>query len=231
MTDHLTTKEFARRDRLATKLADLERAASKNLVAKYLARWRKRYGAELDALNAKHAAATAPKEENHGQNEAKAQYDSICAMVAALECDYDRLEELREKRDDLDDEPPQSGIKGSEIFDASDDGKELTELEEAAGDCESRDDADTRISEDALSVQVRTDWRDVGSEDDKPTHFNILLCTGGPAARIMGELNEHGEPVRAWLEYQDWGTPWTQYIGADRDTLLAYARCFNFEEG
>jgi hypothetical protein len=60
--------------------------------------------------------------------------------------------------------------------------------------------------------------------------FVILLSTGGPASRIQGELS-NGEPRRAWLEVQDWGTPWTQYFGIKQDTLLAYARCFYFGEG
>ncbi len=55
--------------------------------------------------------------------------------------------------------------------------------------------------------------------------------TGGPATRIIGELNEHGEPTRARLQVQDWGTPWTDYRGGDQETLLTYARCFYFGEG
>jgi hypothetical protein len=70
--------------------------------------------------------------------------------------------------------------------------------------------------------------------------FNILLSTGGPAVRIMGELR-YGEPYRAWLEVQDWFTPWTQYYGTNnpddphswanqpsQDVLLTYARQFYF---
>jgi hypothetical protein len=63
----------------------------------------------------------------------------------------------------------------------------------------------------------------------EPSEFMILLCTGGPAVRIVGELNR-GEPCRAWLEYQDWGTPWTRYFGADSDTLCQYASQFCFGE-
>lgn len=154
---------------------------------------------------------------------------SIREMVAALECDYDRLEELRELKAECEGHLA-AGSDPALYAMAKADAQELTELEEAAGDCESREDAEQRIHEDALSVEVRTDWHAVGDEDTKPTHFNILLCTGGPAARIIGELNEYGEPTRAWLEYQDWGTPWTQYFDADQDTLLTYARCFYFGE-
>jgi hypothetical protein len=35
---------------------------------------------------------------SRAEEQAKAQYDSVCEMVAALECDYNRLEELRSER-------------------------------------------------------------------------------------------------------------------------------------
>jgi hypothetical protein len=92
-------------------------------------------------------------------------------------------------------------------------------------DIDNADDAADRLREDALEVQVRTDWHDYGSTDtETPTEFYILLCTGGPAVRIIGELDEHGKPSRAWLEYQDWGTPWTHlYIEGSNDVLCRYA--------
>lgn len=161
-------------------------------------------------------------------------YASIVEMVAAYQCDYDRLEELREARNDyepdkavLDMGPDTEPRASTWAEECPDDAEELKELEEAAGECESQDDAYTRIQEDALSVEIRSDWTTPG-EPMTPGEFNILLTTGGPAVRIMGELDEHGEPYRAWLEVQDWGKPWTQYFPADPDTLLTYARCFCF---
>lgn len=151
--------------------------------------------------------------------------DSIRDMVAALECDYDRLEELRGDlvegytREQWADEYPE-------------DAKELAELESQAGECESRDDAEQRIQEDALSVEMRGDWYGASGDgkDDPPTEFKILLSTGGPATQICGELRD-GEPYRAWLEVQNWGTPWTDYYEEGlSDVLLAYARCFYFVE-
>ena len=51
--------------------------------------------------------------------------------------------------------------------------------------------------------------------------------TGAPAGIIIGDLGNYGEPIRARLQYQDWGTPWTQVIGdVSQDTLLVYAREF-----
>ena len=103
------------------------------------------------------------------EDQAKAQYESICEMVAALECDYERL-------------------------------------------------------------QVRSGWRAPGDDAPEPEEFYILLCTGGPAVRIRGELDPRGEPTRAWIEYQDWFEPWKQYFDTDQATLLVYCRCFYFGE-
>ena len=43
-----------------------------------------------------------------------------------------------------------------------------------------------------------------------PEEFEILLCTGGPACRIVGDLDESCQPSSARIEHQDWGTPWTE---------------------
>lgn len=96
--------------------------------------------------------------------------------------------------------------------------------------------AQERIQEDALSVEVRSGWYVAGrgGEDIKPTEYCILLCTGGPAVRITGELSEHGEPETARLEMQDWFLPWSEYrptgqnIVESEKILLAYARQFYF---
>jgi hypothetical protein len=142
--------------------------------------------------------------------QAQAQLDSIKEMVAAYNCDYDRLEELRD----------------IEELDAEEQ-KELAALEDAAGDCEDQDDAAQRIQDNPLSVEIRTGWYTPGSEP-AAEEFRILLCTGGPAVQIRGELNQYNEPERAWLEYQDWGTPWTEFftMGEDNEALLEYCRQF-----
>lgn len=175
---------------------------------------------------------TTTRTEDRAEDQAAAQYSSIVSMLAAVECDYDRLEELRDERSAWLEENPGSFIDpkdprngGRWVMAFPDEAEELEELEDEAGDCTDEDDARQRISEDPLSVEVRSDWASPGDELT-PGEFQILLCTGGPAVRIMGELDQYGTPCRAWLEYQDWGTPWTQYFGAKSDTLCQYAAHF-----
>lgn len=105
-----------------------------------------------------------------------------------------------------------------------DEATELAELEEQAGECNSEDDAIERIDQDPLEICVRSGWHHIG-DDMVPEEFVILLCTGGPAVRIHGELDQYGEPCRVWVEYQDWGTPWTELVGlGDAYDLLTYAQ-------
>ena len=94
-----------------------------------------------------------------------------------------------------------------------------------------REQAEQTIQEDALSVEVRSDWYQPG-ESAEPSEFMILLCTGGPACRIIGELDQYKQPSSARIEYQDWGTPWTEFrLDAEQEeTLLTYCRQFWFGE-
>ena len=88
----------------------------------------------------------------------------------------------------------------------------------------------TKIQEDPLSIEVRSDWETDGS-NLRAGEFRILLCTGGPAVQIVGSLGEHKEPEKARIEYQDWGTPWTEYEEMTREEetkLISYCREFYF---
>ena len=156
---------------------------------------------------------------NDAREQAKAQLEGIREMLARLKhaesCDGDA--DTCELLNEIDCPFPLPGTEKS--YETS-----FTDYHDA----ESARDA---IREDALGVEVRSGWvgadayadRDAG----KPAEFNILLCTGGPAVRIMGELDNYGNPERAWLEYQDWGTPWVELIESDtmdkRNALLEYA--------
>ncbi len=107
--------------------------------------------------------------------------------------------------------------------------KEMVDAYQEA-DCNTAplEDARRAIEEDPLSIEVRSDWASVGATLS-PSEFCILLSTGGPATRIIGEL-DRGEPTKARLEVQDWFTPWTEYPQADEEVLLAYARVFYWGE-
>ena len=174
----------------------------------------------------------APKEINHAEQNAKAWAESIAEMVAALDCDYNRLEELEDQRADLCQlEGPQDAAALAQWDEEN--GDELAELRAAATvDGEQQESAEKvreRIEESPLSVEVRSGWYTPGGECE-PEDFAILLSTGGPALRVRGELDGARQPCRAWLEYQDWGTPWTQYFNVEQDTLVRFASCFYFGE-
>lgn len=237
--------------------------------------------------------------EDHARDQAAAQVESIVEMVAALECDYDRLAELRDKSknghyvagwnmpgympdnepavfddDDSarayiaesmrnhaeqasDDAASQeeahflegaaadceqgSGDYGHTVagyhywvtresgLSDPDEAEELAELESAAGDCEDEDDARQRINEDPLSIEVRSDWHAPG-ESAEDAEFCILLCTGGPAVRIIGDL-DRGVPSRPRVQYQDWGTPWTEYFPSSDERAAIETYCAQFFYG
>jgi len=105
---------------------------------------------------------------------------------------------------------------------------ELVKALEKGEDVDGQDPQEA-IREDPLSIQVRSNWHAPGDEA-RAGEYEILLCTGGPACRIVGDLNEHQEPESASIEYQDWFTPWESYpINSDEvKALLAYAGQFYY---
>ncbi|MBI4099596.1 hypothetical protein HY440_01170 [Candidatus Microgenomates bacterium] len=106
-------------------------------------------------------------------------------------------------------------------------------LNEAGDNPKKQEEAERAIQEDPLSVEVRNGWSTPGDKDgQKPSEFSILLCTGGPAVRILGDLDEHGEPESATIEYQDWFTPWVEFrLDPEEEAdVLTYARQFYFTD-
>ena len=95
------------------------------------------------------------------------------------------------------------------------------------------EEAEQAIQDDALSVETRDGWMTPGVKSDGPIEFRILLCTGGPACQIVGDLNEHNEPYGdIELQVQDWFIPWKAIPlePEDREILREYARQFYFGE-
>ncbi len=109
--------------------------------------------------------------------------------------------------------------------------KEARPTDEQNADYHDRDKAQQAIEEDALSVEVRSEWHQPGTIGDEVyAEFRILLCTGGPAVQILGDVGEHGQPDQARLMCQDWFTPWTEVILESEETadLLTFAQTFYF---
>ena len=97
-------------------------------------------------------------------------------------------------------------------------------------DDEISDETRKEMLDNALSAEMRSGW--VSSQEDmEPAEFKILLCWGGPAVRIIGEL-DNGEPSNARIEYQDWGIAWTEYYLdlEQEEILLTYCQQFYFGE-
>jgi hypothetical protein len=244
-------------------------------------------------------------EKDTAQDQARAQVSSICEMVAALECDYDRLEELRDKaaaghwvagwnmpgympdsepsafdtcdeaRDyiaeqlqrcaDDEDDTSEEYVPGTiEAYEGtakelremigdkdsdygrticrfhfwithipgkladSEEQTELDELNDAAGECTSEDEARERIQEDALSVEVRSGWQSP-NDPMEAMEFRIVLCTGGPHVELVGDLGDYNTPTRVRVLYSDWGTS-GELFDFDRETVLTYCQQFYFGE-
>ena len=108
---------------------------------------------------------------------------------------------------------------------------ELNKAEEAEDENWTEQARET-IQEDPLSVQVRGGWRDPGDDQSGADEFCILLCTGGPACRIVGDLGQYGEPDSASIEYQDWFTPWERMplTSEEEEAVLTYCQQFYFGE-
>ena len=81
----------------------------------------------------------------------------------------------------------------------------------------------------ALSVEFRSGWYSSLDDELVPEEFKILLSWGGPALRIIGEL-ENFIPVNPKLQFQDWGTLWTDLeITEDQQNALDwFCNCFYF---
>lgn len=141
--------------------------------------------------------------------------------IESMRDDLDALEHAREcKEDDC--------KRGSETrrFKKSDGtwGKQAIHNNQDAWHNEDR--ARTYIHEGPLEIAI-----DKGERYDGTRQYMILLGTGGPAARIVGELDEHCQPESATFQYQDWFKPWTDARVSDEaeETLLKYAQEFYFE--
>ena len=85
-----------------------------------------------------------------------------------------------------------------------------------------------------LTVLVRSGWHFPGETDQQPEEFEILLSTGGPACRIIGELDRGSvawqSGCRPVMQHQDWFKPWTDSsYDIDTNALLWFCEQFYYE--
>ena len=99
-------------------------------------------------------------------------------------------------------------------------------------DYDQQDELRESILNNALSVEFRSGWYSSPESitDLRPEEFKILLTWGGPALRIIGKLDNY-EPIEPKLQFQDWGTPWTDFeikTESQQDALNWFCNCFYF---
>ncbi len=151
------------------------------------------------------------KKEDHARDQAASQLESVIAMVNRLR----HAEKCQNESEDC--------MEGFGQFNPY--------IQTTANEYHDEERARTSIEENALSVDVRSAW--TSPHEMKPSEYQIILCTGGPAVRITGNLNEYSQPSDARMEYQDWFTPWKEYHDGNAETyngLLDYAQQFYFGE-
>ena len=83
----------------------------------------------------------------------------------------------------------------------------------------------------ALSVEFRSGWNSNPNQLEIE-EFKILLTWGGPALRVIGDLNQYKEPENIKMQFQDWGTFWTDFKITEnqQEALNWYCSCFYFGE-
>lgn len=167
---------------------------------------------------------TETTETNDSQRQAEAQVASIILLMDAYEAANDNEPDFFTR--DIISELDSAGVN-IEDFDP-DDFTSFDPSPRLMGTL--ADNIQQTISNYPLEVTIRTDWHAVGAEDSKPTHYQILLSTGGPATRIVGELSQYGEAVTAAIEHQDWFTPWLAFgiTAGVEATLTRFAQQFYF---
>jgi len=87
------------------------------------------------------------------------------------------------------------------------------------------------INNSALSVEFRSGWS-TNSEKLEAEEFKILLTWGGPALRVIGDLDQYKQAENIKLQFQDWGTPWTDFqLSENQENALNwFCNCFYFGE-
>lgn len=158
---------------------------------------------------------------DEGINPSRARSASECASRSLTTMNKEKIKEEKNHARD------QAAAQYENMVDMLADLEHAQECDEQDEQCPSNENnhdeekARQAIEEDALEVATGQDFNGTRT-------YMILLCTGGPAVRIIGELDEFDNPDTAIMQYQDWGTPWTEFRPAEQSTLLSYAQNFYF---
>jgi hypothetical protein len=109
--------------------------------------------------------------------------------------------------------------------------EELLHNYDTAEDESDKDDALTAIYENPL--ELTKDYDQMEDQDGeihygKELSYNLLLCTGGPAVRVIGNLNKWKEADSAKLQHQDWFTSWKDapLTKDQKENLIRYVNFF-----
>ena len=104
-------------------------------------------------------------------------------------------------------------------------------IESIVEDYEKQEKIKENILNSALSVEFRSGWTSNPNELEIE-EFKILLTWGGPALRVIGDLNQYKEPENVKMQFQDWGTLWTDFEITEnqQEALSWFCNCFYFGE-
>jgi hypothetical protein len=101
----------------------------------------------------------------------------------------------------------------------------LAKVDDPASDADTYQDALEELQQEPLSVEkLATHWR---AEENE---WEILLCTGGPAVRILVRTDFYGCVLRADYQFQDWFEPWTSAEDQDEKLIRCYAETVGWYE-
>jgi hypothetical protein len=107
-----------------------------------------------------------------------------------------------------------------------DDFKKDQQLQDS-NDYNQQDELRESILNSALSVEFRSGWS-TNPEQLEIEEFKILLSWGGPALRVIGDLDQYKQPENIKMQFQDWGTPWTDFeiTESQQKALNWFCDCF-----
>ena len=98
------------------------------------------------------------------------------------------------------------------------------------------DEYGVEVDEDGRPTELYFNVDDIIQDDPlsvtKSNGYEVLLCTGGPAVRIVGDLNKWNEPASVELQAQGWSIPWEAVptTTEEDEAMLTYVHTFYFGE-